>query len=70
MLVKIERERINASNNMIEVYNIYEGIRRILLPFLIKWYPVKIMLSEKECCNYINKSYIPVKGVKIITTVK
>lgn len=70
MLVKIERERLNTSFEIREVYNIYEGIRRILLPFCIRWFPVCIMLSEKECCDYINKHYIPVKGVKLITTTK
>ena len=68
MIVKLVRRRIEESYPIYEVYDIYIGIRRMFLPFLIRWFPEAKGLSEKEAKERIWNSYLSVKGTKLTTT--
>jgi hypothetical protein len=70
MKVKLVRRRIGESYPIIEVYDIYIGVPRILLPFLTRWFLDSKGLSEKEANARIWNSFLSVKGTKLITTVE
>lgn len=69
MKVKLVRRRVTNSDPIIEMYEIYEGIPRLLLPFLTRWFLVEKGLSSKEAKERIWNSYLQVKGTKLKTTV-
>lgn len=70
MKVKLVRRLIKGSHPIIEVYDIYVGVPRILLPFLTKWFLHSKGLSEKEAKEQVWNSYLSVKGTKLVTTVE
>lgn len=70
MKVKLVRRLIKGSHPIIEVYDIYVGVPRILLPFLTRWFLESEGLSEKEAKERIWNSYLSVKGTKLVTTVE
>jgi hypothetical protein len=70
MRVKLVRRRIEESYPIIDVYDIYVGIRSIFFPFKIKWYADKKGLSEHEAKERVWNSYLSVKGTKLVTTVE
>ena len=67
MRVKLVRRRIEESYPIIEMYDIYVGIRSIFFPFKMKWYADKKGLSEHEAKERVWNSYLSVKGTKLIT---
>lgn len=70
MKVKLVRRLIKGSHPIIEVYDIYVGIRSIFFPFRIKWYLDEEGLSEHQAKERIWNSYLSVKGTKLVTTVE
>lgn len=70
MKVKLVRRLIKGSHPIIEVYDIYVGIRSIFFPFRIKWYLDEKGLSEHQAKERIWNSYLSVKGTKLVTTVE
>lgn len=70
MKVKLVRRIIEESYPIVEVYDIYVGVPRILLPFLTRWFLDSKGLSEKEARERIWNSYLSVKGTKLVTTVE
>lgn len=68
MRVKLVRRRIEESYPIIEVYDIYIGIRQIFFPFRIKWYADEKGLSEQQAKERVWNSFLSVKGTKLITT--
>lgn len=70
MKVKLVRRIIEESYPIIEVYDIYVGIRSIFFPFRIKWYLDEKGLSEHQAKERIWNSYLSVKGTKLVTTVE
>lgn len=68
MRVKLVRRRIGGPYRFTEVYDIYVGIPRILLPFLTRWFLDSEGLSEREANARIWNSFLSVKGTKLVTT--
>ena len=70
MRVKLVRRKITRRGYFVKVYDIYIGIRTIFFTFKIKWYADVKDLTEQQAKERIWKSYLSVKGTKLVTTVE
>ena len=70
MRVKLVRRKITIRGYFVKVYDIYIGIRPIYFPFKIKWFLDRKGLSNEQAKERIWKSYLSVKGTKLVTTVE
>ena len=67
MRIKLVRRRHEEPFRVIELYDIYVGIRSSFFPFRVKWYLDEKGLSEHEAKERIWDSYLSVKGTRLIT---
>lgn len=70
MRVKLVRRKITRRGYFVDVYDIYVGVPRILLPFLTRWFLDSKGLSEREASARIWNSFLSVKGTKLVTNVE
>ena len=70
MRVKLVRRKITRRGYFVNVYDIYIGIRPIYFPFKIKWFLDRKGLSNEQAKELIWKSYLSVKGTRLVTTVE
>ena len=71
MRVKLVRRKISRRGYFVDVYDIYVGIRStffMFIPLGIKWYAEAKDLTEQQAKERVWKSYLSVKGTKLITT--
>lgn len=70
MRVKLVRRKISRRGYFVDVYDIYIGIRRIFFPFTMRWYADVKDLTPEQAKERVWKSYLSVKGTKLVTTVE
>ena len=70
MKVKLVRRKITRRGYFVKVYDVYQGIRYPWFPFKVKWVIDRKGLSEEQAKELIWKSYLSVKGTKLVTTVE
>jgi hypothetical protein len=70
MRVKLVRRKITRRGYLVDVYDIYIGIRPIYFPFKIKWFLDRKGIPDGQAKELIWKSYLSVKGTKLVTTVE
>ena len=70
MRVKLVRRKITRRGYFVDVYDVYQGIRYPWFPFKVKWFLDRKGLSDEQAKELIWKSYLSVKGTKLVTTVE
>ena len=64
------QRKFGRSLREVEVYDIYEGVPRLIFPFLTKWVYVTGGLSYTDARDYVWKYYATVTDSKIISAVE